>query len=204
MPRALTPSDIEAIRWHAGRGVKPGTIAQWYGVGALEVRAILNKTAPSGAPAGGESAPVSAGTATASRGETGHRLKGSDEVPPSREVEGLGPAPLPSMKPGGQSDRPNHSLLPVTLPQRAVRPPVTPLRSARHGSALELAEIAAEAVRAGRAVTRCPAAVVAETQGVTIDPADAAAMRSRHNAMRDTEHSWRGRKVAPSNTSPNP
>ena len=192
----LTSSDIETIRWHAAKGVKPGTIAQWYGLKALEVRAII-ETAPSGAPAAEEDQPHSAGTATANPGETGHRLNGSDEVPPSREVEGLVLEAQPSAKSHGQSDRPTHSLRPVALPPQTIQPPVAPSRSARHGSALELAEIAAAAVRAGRPVTRCPAAVVAETQGVTIDPADAAAMRSRHDAMREAAPSWRGRKAAP-------
>lgn len=191
MPRALTPSDIEAIRWHAGRGVKPGTIAAWYEMKALDVRAILNQTAPSGAPAGEQVPPVNAGTATAFQEETGHRPQGFDEVPPSREIDGLAVRRQPSVNVLGQSDRPTHSLKPVA-----------PTRAARRGSALELAEIAAAAVRAGRPVTRCPAAVVAETQGVTIDPADAAAMRSRHDAMRDAATSWRGRKAAPSTTSP--
>lgn len=198
---ALTSSDIEAIRWHAAKGVKPGTIAQWYGLKALEVRAIL-KTAPSGAPAAVESQPRNAGTATANPGETGHRLKGSDEAPPSREVEGLVLEAQPSAKSHGQSDRPTHSLKPVALPPLVIRPPVTPTRSARHGSALELAALAAEAIQAGRKVFRCPTAVVADTQGVTIDPADAAAMRARHDAMRDADSSWRGRKAAPSTVSP--
>ncbi len=197
---ALTSSEIETIRWHAAKGVKPGTIAQWYGLKAQEVRAILNETAPSGVPTGDQSPPANAGTATAFQGETGHRPQGSDEVPPSREVEGLAVRRQPSVNVLGQSDRPTHSMPPL-----AVRPPVAPTRAARHGSALELAALADEALRTGRiTATRCPAAVVAETQGVTIDPADGAAMRSRHDAMRDADSSWRGRKAAPSTTSPTP
>lgn len=202
MPHALTPSDIDAIRWHAGRGVKPGVLAQWYGVGALDVRAILNQTAPSGAPAAVEHQPRNAGTATAFPGETGHRLNGFDEVLPSREVEGLELALQPSAKGLSESNRPTHSLQPAVLPPPVARPPVTPTRSARHGSALELAALAAEAIQAGRKVFRCPTAVVADTQGVTIDPDDAAAMRARHDAMRDAASSWRGPKAAPSTTSP--
>ncbi|SMF47650.1 GcrA cell cycle regulator [Azospirillum oryzae] len=98
---ALTSSEIETIRWHAAKGVKPGTIAQWYGLKALEVRAIL-ETAPSGAPAADEDQPRSAGTATAEPEETGHRPQGSDEAPPLREVDGT----QPSANHSGQSDRP--------------------------------------------------------------------------------------------------
>lgn len=107
--REPTPAEIDNIRWHASRGVKPGTIAQWYEVKALEVRAILNETAPSGAPAAVESQPRNAGTATAFQEETGHRPQGSDEAPPSREVEGLERQLQPSVKVLGQSDRPTHS-----------------------------------------------------------------------------------------------
>lgn len=98
---ALTSSEIETIRWHAAKGVKPGTIAQWYGLKALEVRAIL-ETAPSGAPAADEDQPHSAGTATAEPEEAGHRPQGSDEAPPLREVDGT----QPSANHSGQSDRP--------------------------------------------------------------------------------------------------
>ena len=88
---ALTSSEIETIRWHAGRGVKPGTIAQWYGLKASEVRAII-ETTPSGASAADEDQPHSAGTAAAEPEETGHRPQGSDEVPPLREVDGTQPS----------------------------------------------------------------------------------------------------------------
>ncbi|WP_169054909.1 GcrA family cell cycle regulator [Azospirillum sp. TSA2s] len=113
---ALTSSEIETIRWHAAKGVKPGAIAQWYGLKALEVRAII-ETAPSGAPAAVESQPRNAGTATATLGGTGHRLNGSDEVPPSREAEEPGLAPQQSVKRAGQSDRPTSIF---ELPLRAI------------------------------------------------------------------------------------
>lgn len=102
---ALTSSEIETIRWHAAKGVKPGTIAQWYGLKALEVRAIIEAT-PSGASAADEDQPHSAGAATAEPEETGHRPQGSDEVPPLREVEGQASQRQPSANHSGQSDRP--------------------------------------------------------------------------------------------------
>lgn len=99
--RELTSAEIDNIRWHASRGVKASTLAQWFGIKAMEVRAII-EMAPSGAPAAEEDQPHSAGTATAEPEETGHRPQGSDEVPPLREVDG----PQPSAKHSGQSDRP--------------------------------------------------------------------------------------------------
>lgn len=105
---ALTSSEIETIRWHAAKGVKPGTIAQWYGLKASVVRAII-ETTPSGASAADEDQLRNAGTATAEQEETGHRPQGSDEVPPLREVEGQASQCQPSVNHSGQSDRPTHS-----------------------------------------------------------------------------------------------
>lgn len=65
-----------------------------------------NKTAPSGAPTGDAKAPVSAGTAAALQGETGHRLNGPDDASPLRKVEGLEQQLHPSANPRGQSCRP--------------------------------------------------------------------------------------------------
>lgn len=197
--KTLSPDDLDTIRHHVRNAVPAKTLAGWFGVSVWAMRGAIAviETAPSGAPGAGSRRPRNAGTAAATLRATGQPSDGPDDAPPLRKPGGAVAAPPANSR--GQSGRPVSPPVPAgtnTIPAEAPpRPERVP--SERPPAARDLAALVEEALRSGRIrAERCPAAVAAPTQGVTIDPADAAAMRRRHDAERDVDRCWRGRRRA--------